>query len=333
MSLEKYTLYYDCGTTNTRAYLFDKNLRVIAKANAKVGARNTAILGENATLLTCLNFLLIDIIDEANISREQIEEIYASGMITSPYGIIEIPHVTLPISIHDFAMSLHSFYENSIFQQNIKLIPGMKTYHKNPAFINNVRGEDIEVLGAIKHIDSNLLQKGIGLLFPGSHTHVLYVKKDQVAGIISNFTGELYEALKLETILSPILSETYNYLDLNMVKKGVENLELFGFNRAIYIAHAMKILKLSDPHQVFSYAEGVINGGLLKSIDYYCEHLWTGCEQIAIISNCFMKDLYSSILGNSQRIKKIIWISTEKNSCAVEGMKEILRIRSENIHD
>lgn len=331
MNGENYVLYYDCGTTNTRAFLVDENFHLISQARLKVGARNIAILGESATMLNCLYDLMIEIINQTGIDREQIAEIYASGMITSPYGLYEVPHVTLPTSLDEYSRKVYVFYEDQVFHQSIHLVLGMKTEHEDPSFINNVRGEDIETIGVLGVLEDSILEGGIALVFPGSHTHVMYVRNKEIIGICSNFTGELFEALKTDTILSPILTETPNSLDANMVLKGLENLEKFGFNRAIYIAHAMKILNLANMPAIFSYAEGVINGGMLKSIEFYCKKIWQDCKQVGIVGNRFMYDLFSTIFGASNQIENLIWLSTDERNYALQGIFEVIRAK-ENIN-
>ena len=40
----------DCGTTNSRVYIVDEIGTILGKASKKVGVRDTAISGSNATL-------------------------------------------------------------------------------------------------------------------------------------------------------------------------------------------------------------------------------------------------------------------------------------------
>ena len=103
--------------------------------------------------------------------------------------------------------------------------------------------------------------------------------------------------------------------DRDMVKKGMDNLETFGINRSLYIAHAMRIFNHGSEKERFSYAEGVINGGVRKSLEYFCEHFWHECSTIAIISNEFMYNLFSIIFQDSKYIKNIIWPVSYTHLC------------------
>ena len=45
-----YIVYYDSGTTNTRAYLI-KDGRIAGRLERQVGARNSALMQDNAVLV------------------------------------------------------------------------------------------------------------------------------------------------------------------------------------------------------------------------------------------------------------------------------------------
>jgi len=112
----------------------------------------------------------------------------------------------------------------------------------------------------------------------------------------------------------------------------VENLIRFGFNRAIYICHAMRIFNEGTEKERFSYAEGVVNGGIRQSLEYYCKHFWKECQTAAVVGDEFMYRLFSIIFEGSEYIKEIIWLPiSDKKSYAVEGLKKIISLRRESL--
>lgn len=329
--MSKYIVYFDSGTSNTRIYLLNKKFDVLYVNQKSVGSKDSAILGSNEILLKGLKELYDKLLFEYNIEEFDIQDVYASGMITSPYGMIEVPHIQVPITIEEFCNSVYCHFEGKYFNRNIYLIPGLKTVDSDFTFVNNMRGEEIEVVGAIHELKDKCGGDSFAMILPGSHTHVTYIEKDKIAGIISNFTGELFHALKEQTIMSPVLSAEVKELDKDMVKKGMDNLETFGINRSLYIAHAMRIFNHGSEKERFSYAEGVINGGVRKSLEYFCEHFWHECSTIAIISNEFMYNLFSIIFQDSKYIKNIIWLPISKTkSYGVLGLKKIIETRGED---
>ncbi|MDF2950635.1 MAG: hypothetical protein K0S18_218 [Anaerocolumna sp.] len=322
---EKYIIYYDSGTSNTRVYLLDKEYKALYTAKLGVGSKDSAIAGSNMVLIEGMKKLYDEVLDKTGISEEQIKDIYASGMITSPYGLKEVPHLKLPMTIQNFADSLYCHYEDKLFHKNIYLVPGLKTVNDDITYVNNMRGEEIEIIGTLEELNKISESKNIALILPGSHTHVTYVQNDQIIGIISNFTGELFHALKTSTILSPILSADSKDLSPEMVKKGVENLKKFGFNRAIYICHAMRLFNEGSEQDRFSYAEGVVSGGVRESLEYYIEHYWKECDTVAIVSDEFMFRLFSIIFEDCNYIKNIKWLPiSESRSYAIDGLKKII---------
>lgn len=321
-------VYFDSGTSNTRVYLLDKDFRIKYMAKKTVGSKDSAIAGSNRVLIDGMKALYDEALAANALTEDDISAIYASGMVTSPYGLKEVPHLSIPLSVQDFANSLYCFYEGARFHRDIYLVPGLKTQSDDFSFVNNMRGEEIEIIGAVEALKSTADIRDIALIMPGSHTHVTHIQGDRITGIISNFTGELFYALKKETILSPLLSPEHMALDRDMVRKGVENLKRFGFNRALYICHAMRIFEHGTPEQRFSYGEGVINGGVRESLEYYCQNFWPECRTAAIVGDAFMYELFSLILEDSAFIDKVLWMPiSDANSYAVSGLKKIVGLK------
>jgi 2-keto-3-deoxy-galactonokinase len=314
--------------------VLDRECRVLFVKKKNVGSKDSAIAGSNRVLIEGLKELYDDALREMKLRETDVEDVYASGMVTSPYGLKEIPHLVLPVTVQEFADSIYCFYEDTCFHRNIYLIPGLKTVNDDISFVNNMRGEEMEIMGVLDEVKRSCESSHVALVFPGSHTHVTYVQDGGITGIISNLTGELFHVLKTGTILSPILSADVRELNSDQVKRGVENLQKFGFNRAIYICHAMRLFQEGSEADRFSYAEGVVNGGVRQSLEYYCEHEWPECDTVAVVAEEFMYRLFHDIFEGSRYIKKVVWIpiSAEK-SYAVEGLKKILACKEKKEHE
>lgn len=326
--MKDYLLYYDSGTSNTRAYLLNRDFQVLYTAKKNVGSKDSAITGSNHVLIRGMKELYDGVLSANALEDGDISAIYASGMITSPYGLKEVPHLVLPITIAGFADSLVPFYEDTCFHREIILVPGLKTVSDDFSFVNNMRGEEIEIIGALDELSASGAPEDLALILPGSHTHVTYLRGEQITGIISNFTGELFHAIRQETILSPVLSWDGLPPDREMVRKGYENLKRFGFNRALYICHAMRTFGEGTPHQRFSYGEGVILGGVRESLEYYCGRFWPGCRTAALVSDEFMYRFFSILFEDSPLIDRVLWLPiSETKSYAVSGLRKILSVK------
>ena len=290
--MDNYLLYFDSGTSNTRAYLLDRDFQVRYVAKKAVGSKDSAIAGSNRVLIEGMKALHDQVLAENGLGEENISAIYASGMITSPYGLKEVPHLPLPLTVKKFADSLYPFREDTCFHREIILVPGLKTLSDDFSFVNNMRGEEIEIIGALEELKAMDDVQDAAMIFPGSHTHVTYVQGEEITGIISNFTGELFYAIQKDTILSPVLASDGSALDTEMVRQGYQNLKRFGFNRALYICHA---------------------------------NLWPKCRTVVMVSNEFMYQLFAALFEDSPFIDRVLWMPiSESKSYAVSGLKKII---------
>ena len=322
---KSFTVYFDSGTSNTRIYLLDSHCQLLYWRKKSIGSKDSAISGSSLALRRAMKDLYDELLDSCRLTDGDVDQIYASGMVTSPYGLKEVPHCQVPIDVKTFSRDLYPYWEEQYFNREIILVPGLRTESFDFTFVNNMRGEEIQIIGALEELKG--LSGGSAIILPGSHTHVAYVKQNMIKGILSNFTGELFQALKEETILSPILAEETRLVE-EMVKKGYTCLKNFGFNRAIYIAHAMRIFNQGTPEERFSFAEGVINGGIRQSIEYYCANVWPDCKNIILIGNAFMHQLYDCLFAESSLVSKIHWLcEQDQRPFSVKGLEKIIESR------
>lgn len=296
----KYTVYFDSGTTNSRAYLLDGGNRLIAQAQKGIGSKDSAAAGTNTVLIDGLYALYSELLANNGVSDSQVEELLLSGMVTSPYGIKEVPHAVAPISFFEFVQNTGTHYEETRFHRELRLVPGLKTVSDDLANVNNVRGEEIEVLGASRRLRAYTQNGPVAVVLPGSHTHTVLIEEDRFSDMLSNFTGELYAAIRKETILAPILNVQPESYDEDMIALGVKNLRSYGFTRALYICHAMRLFEKETPARRAAYAEGVILGGLVQSLEICCETKWQGLRQIVILADRKKADLYHKLLKQSR---------------------------------
>lgn len=326
---KKYYVYFDSGTTNSRGYLLDEELNMLDVEKAAIGSKDSAIAGTNLVLIDGLYKVYTSLLKRNSISDGDVIDIYFSGMVTCPYGLYEVPHLTIPITAQMFAEKVYPFKEKQRFGRTVWLIPGMKTVSDDFAYVNNVRGEEIEIIGLMDTLQEMIGDKEAAIVMPGSHTHTMHIHGNDILGILSNFTGEVFHALKSATIMSPELDAKVDSLDLDMVRYGVSNLKKFGFNRALYIGHALRMFDRGDECTRLSYCQGVIFGGVALSLGEYCRTRWTGCKTAVIVADAKVMDLYKTIISECEEIEEILEIQlTPSKSFALEGFRKIINLRN-----
>ena len=322
--MRTYIAYFDSGTTNSRLFLLDENLNLVGSLKRMVGARDSAISGSNRILVSSLHEMYQSLLKEKGLSDSEVSEIFLSGMITSVYGIKEVPHIMLPADSSTLAEGVSTVNEPMFFKRDVHLICGVKTSGREISDVGNMRGEETELVGLADELKQRGLDN-VAVILPGSHTHIAYVSGGAIIDCISNFTGELLFALQKDTILAPILERQPDVFDVEMVALALKNLDEYGFNRAIYIAHAMKMTNAMDMERIRSYAYTVINGGLRKVLENACRTRWPECRTAVVLGSCKDGEFFKTLFKGSAEIKSIIHMESADGSFALDGFRNIYR--------
>lgn len=273
-----YTVYFDSGTTNTRVYLLD-GLRIADQKSVQIGSRDSALHNDRSVLIRELKRLYDEILAHNGLTEQQAGEIYMSGMVSCPSGLVEIEHLSTPVDCATLKKAIVPYFERDFFGRTVQIIPGIKTLAQGAQatldtveFVNNMRGEETEIFG-ILHRCPRLARGNAIIILPGSHTQVAFLRDGSIVDISSNITGELYNAIVCETILSSSLAgNTTSEIDPELVCKGYTNLHTYGFNRALYIVRSMMLFTQATLEQRRSYMEGVLNGGVIDAIVHHIGH-------------------------------------------------------------
>lgn len=326
-----YNIYFDSGTSNSRAYLL-KDDNIIDKGKREIGSKDVSVAGSNSILLEGLKLLFDQMLERNNLSDKVIKNIYASGMVTSPFGIKKVPHLSTPLSREKLRNNVYNYFESEFFNREIKLIRGVKTVpedfnvnRENFTSVNNMRGEEIEIFGMLAEVDS-YISKDCCIFLPGSHTHIAKIKNSIMEDIISTFSGELFNAIKKETILSDSIDLSLMDYDKEMILKGAEIVDECGLNRALYLVNTMQIFTDMTRKEKTSFLEGVLTGQIIKIF----KKKWSAANNIIITADKRMLQVYQVLLENECRSKNIIsLVRGEGTSFAVRGFINLLK--TENI--
>lgn len=264
-------IYYDCGTTNTRGYLFE-NSQLKYTLAIPTGSKDAALSDNRLLLLHALKDIYDGLLTAGNLCESEISEIWMSGMISSSTGLIEIPHLTAPIDRLSLKKGIVCYHESLCFKRDLYIIPGIKTVPPSGQInfdtfdqVNNMRGEETEIFGILDQYPC--FSENSIIILPGSHTQVAFIQDGSIVNILSAITGELYDALSHHTILSTSLcSDQKIEIIPEMVVRGLHALEKLGINRALYTIRTMELFLNSTNSERHSYFEGILNGGIVRLI-------------------------------------------------------------------
>lgn len=265
------TMFFDTGTTNTRAYLLNDGT-LIDSAATHVGARNSAMSNSATMLEETIRSLYFMLLDRNSLSTDDIDSIYMSGMASSPDGIREIPHLELPVSINQLRNSMVFYTDTRILPQPIQMIPGIRTRlpHGIPAApedavgLQMIRGEETEVAGIMDSLDA---ETPYIVVLPGSHTQMALIHNNHILDFFSGITGEIRSAMLNDSILQASLSlEGPDHLDPDYAELGYKTLHVYGFNHALYGVRTLSLFSDTTDSQRQSYFQGVLTGGMVDGM-------------------------------------------------------------------
>src|ERR1700730_16781494 len=101
-------IYVDLGTTNTRVWLM-RGHAILTRVRKPFGVSDTAREGSKIRIRTTLKESIEDVLNQTKDTSCQPACVVAAGMIGSPEGLLELPHVSAPAGIRELAAGARGF--------------------------------------------------------------------------------------------------------------------------------------------------------------------------------------------------------------------------------
>ena len=327
-----FLIHIDSGTTNTRAYLIqDETIFDCVKGD--IGSRDSSISGSNQVLLNGIKTLINELLARNHAKECDVERIFASGMVTSPYGICEVPHLCVPVSAAKLAGGMYRYEEPMILNKPIDLIRGVKTVPdefcvttESVDQINNMRGEEIEVFGILSMLPQEKLNAGWAIFLPGSHTHVVYTRQGEIQDILSTFSGELFSAIATGTLLASSIQFDVTGFDADIVRQGFRALREYGVSRALYLVNTLRLFSSLGRLEKTCFLEGVIVGGVVEAF-MRKKRNWPDLAGVVVATKNPMAEIYRIVLqeaGFAAPVEVVEPLSGQE--FAVKGLLALLKM-------
>jgi len=252
-------LYIDGGTTHTRAWAAVGD-RVVAAAQVEAGARDGARAGGTSRLAEAVRRLILEVESRCR-AGERPALAVAAGMIGSPQGLVEVPHVEAPAGVRELARAAPCHVLPEVTPLRIVFVPGVRTGGSRAATRETVaesdvmRGEEVLALGLVRR---GPLAGGGVLLSLGSHWKAVHVDAEgRVARSVSTLSGELIESARSHTILASSLpSEWPAVLPPDWLAAGVRDGRRHGLPRAYYEVRLLDQRVASEPADRLAFLVG-----------------------------------------------------------------------------
>ena len=268
----------DCGTTFTRIFIVDEHENIIAQGSKKVGVRDTSITGSRDTLRNGICELFEEILNENKIAKSQISYAVSSGMITSEIGLIEIPHLTAPISLDDLAANLKFVDEKVILPIGVPVVfvPGIKNDFGKDARLDSIRkvdfmrGEEVQCVGIL---ENSKMAPPVNIVVLSSHTKIINIdSKYRICGSITSLSGQLFEAIISSTSVGKSLmkqegSTSGGYTEDEIINIACESVQKAGLVRTMLMPRFMEVLLKTNSDERILFADAAIAADDMKSFD------------------------------------------------------------------
>ena len=124
--------------------------------------------------------------------------VYASGMVGSGIGWVEVPYAEAPAGRSELAQELT---QADIGGVNVHIVPGIACRRAFDGAPDVLRGEEIELLGLIGHGRAD----GLAVL-PGTHTKWVRLDRGRVVDFFTAMSGEIFDRLTAQGLLASIIA-------------------------------------------------------------------------------------------------------------------------------
>lgn len=272
-------------------------------------------------------------LERNSLKDQDISAIFASGMVTSPFGIKEVPHLKVPVTLKDLRAHIYNYYEDLFFKRQIGLIPGVKSTPDSDVIttdnvleVNSMRGEEVEIFGLLSTLDDTVKSSSAAILIPGSHTQIICMRGQKITDLISTMSGELFHAISSHTIISSSIDKDMHDFEKNMVEKAFSMLRQYGFNKTVYLINTMQVFHVADAKGKTSFLDGAIFGGDIICLERFLQDKWRDINYVIVYANKTIAEIYQILLevaGLDLEVKIIE--KTKESDFAVKGFLEIIK--------
>lgn len=226
-----------------------------------------------------------------------------AGMVGSANGWHQVPYVSAPASAT--ALLQGAFRFSLPWGANGVILPGVSCETK-PGSYDVMRGEEIQVMGALAHIEN----REPHIVLPGTHSKHVVMMGNAITSFSTFFTGELFALLSKGSSLIPDGVTTGEFSE-DAFLKGVERAQNGMLLNDLFSVRPLLLFRTLTAAETADYLSGVIIGAELRCVsgsaitlvggDMLCQRYLLAVRHISIDAShlsgnrCFI-DGISSIL-------------------------------------
>ena len=175
-------------------------------------------------------------------------------MITSEYGLCNLPHTTLPAGKSELHAAMHKTLFSDICSIPWCFIRGVRADGGSLEDSDVMRGEETELMGLIENDRGDALY-----VLPGSHSKHISVDRDgHIIGFSTMMTGEFFATVMQNTILRDAADFDHNEIVDEKLFFGYEYALAHGINEALFKTRILKNIFGASKEECFSFLLGAV---------------------------------------------------------------------------
>ena len=272
----------DGGTSTTRVSLVS-NGEILGTIKLSVGARKSM---DGADYKGEIKGAIDRVLSDNSMKASDIERILASGMITSEFGLCNLPHITVPAGKNELHAAMHETVIPEISDVPFVFVRGVKSVSDNLSETDMMRGEETELCGIMSESDGECMY-----ILPGSHSKLILADSEgRITHFSTMLTGEMIFALSQSTILKDAVDLSISETDNEYLLMGYEYCTGHGINEALFKTRILKNLFGASPVQCYSFFLGVVLSDELKAV------IESPVRKVVIGGRAQIKDAMAAIL-------------------------------------
>ena len=258
----------DWGTSRLRLRLVSgENAQVIEESILNQGIRATyqkwvdankpdRVPFYYATLREALNQ-----IDAAIQGHSSPLDIIISGMASSSIGMAELPYSQVPFPLRDQTIGVQEISVDNADSRRLLLVSGVSTSE------DVMRGEEVTAMGVYKMLQSNPTR--YTLVIPGTHSKHIDIVDGHIRDFQTYMTGDVYQALLSDTILSVNASDwnLSNDVYKEAFDRGIADANESAFLRTLFSFRGSVLAGTSPAEGVSARTSGFLIASELKHLD------------------------------------------------------------------
>ncbi|MBC6998032.1 2-dehydro-3-deoxygalactonokinase [Cytophaga sp. FL35] len=303
----------DWGTSNFRIRLVDlTSLEVLKELVSNDGVKflykKFALKGKVDQHSFYLNFLK-NKIELLNLNNGNYS-IVCSGMASSSLGLKDLPYANFPFDFSGSSLKIETFKFSA--QQNLHLISGIKNDH------GMMRGEEVQAIGLEKYLED--IPSGT-LVLPGTHSKHISFKNGSFTNLSNYMTGELFDVLSKDSILSSSVSNhTFDKKLKESFLEGVNAIKNRSLSSSLFNVRARQILQQKNKKKNSAYLSGLLIGDELKTFETKNNYIVLAAPKSLIAQ-------YKLALKSMVEPKRIIILNPEiLETALLTGHRKILNL-------